>query len=126
MIGKIISGSPCLESMELKDCHGYRRIDVTSKSVKKLVLFEYYCGVESEEDSLYCIKFNCSFTYRHNINVGVDFATRGIACGILNVLFCICSSASKISVTMYERPKQEIEVHFRDPKQYEDYQVTVM
>ncbi|GJX34169.1 ribonuclease H-like domain-containing protein [Tanacetum coccineum] len=41
MIGKIISGSPCLESLELKDCHGYRRIDVTSKSVKKLAFSEY-------------------------------------------------------------------------------------
>ncbi|GKE24369.1 hypothetical protein Tco_1435881 [Tanacetum coccineum] len=61
MIGKIISGSPCLESMELKDCHGYRRIDVTSKSVKKLVLFEYYCGVESEEDIIDCIKINALY-----------------------------------------------------------------
>ncbi|GKE03604.1 hypothetical protein Tco_1395622, partial [Tanacetum coccineum] len=61
MIGKIISGSPCLESMELKDCHGYRRIDVTSKSVKKLVLFEYYCGVESEEDIIDCIKINAPY-----------------------------------------------------------------
>ncbi|GJU61504.1 ribonuclease H-like domain-containing protein [Tanacetum coccineum] len=40
MIGKIFSGSPCLESLELNDCHGYCQIDVTSKSVKKLVLFE--------------------------------------------------------------------------------------
>ncbi|GJV75639.1 F-box associated domain containing protein [Tanacetum coccineum] len=34
MIEKILSGSPCLESLELKNCHGYRRIDVTSRSVK--------------------------------------------------------------------------------------------
>ncbi|GKF42975.1 ribonuclease H-like domain-containing protein, partial [Tanacetum coccineum] len=27
MIGKIISGSHCLESLELGDCHGFRRID---------------------------------------------------------------------------------------------------
>nr|GFA11778.1 hypothetical protein [Tanacetum cinerariifolium] len=37
MIEKILSGSPCLESLELNDCYGYKRIDVTSKSVKKLV-----------------------------------------------------------------------------------------
>ncbi|GJV82291.1 thiamine thiazole synthase, chloroplastic-like protein [Tanacetum coccineum] len=61
MIGKIISGSPCLESLELGDCHGFRRIDVTSKSVKKLVLFEYYCGVESEEDIIDCIKINAPY-----------------------------------------------------------------
>ncbi|GKC40723.1 ribonuclease H-like domain-containing protein [Tanacetum coccineum] len=61
MTGKIISGSPCLESLELKDCHGYRLIHVTSKSVKKLVLFEYYCGVESEEDIIDCIKINAPY-----------------------------------------------------------------
>nr|GEZ08698.1 RNA-directed DNA polymerase, eukaryota [Tanacetum cinerariifolium] len=36
MIEKILSGSPCLESLELNICFGYRWIDVTSKSVKKL------------------------------------------------------------------------------------------
>ncbi|GKD92370.1 hypothetical protein Tco_1372207 [Tanacetum coccineum] len=39
---KILSGSPCLESLELDDCYGYRRIDVTSKSVKKLVFSGYH------------------------------------------------------------------------------------
>nr|GEV96973.1 hypothetical protein [Tanacetum cinerariifolium] len=37
------------------------RIDVTSKSVKKLVLFEYYRGVESEEDIIDCIKINAPY-----------------------------------------------------------------
>ncbi|GKA18010.1 ribonuclease H-like domain-containing protein [Tanacetum coccineum] len=41
MIEKILCGSPCLESLELNDCYGYRRIDVTSKSVKKLVFSGY-------------------------------------------------------------------------------------
>nr|GEX79825.1 hypothetical protein [Tanacetum cinerariifolium] len=41
MIEKILSGSPCLESLELIDCNGYTRIDVTSKSVKKLVFSNY-------------------------------------------------------------------------------------
>ncbi|GKC53458.1 hypothetical protein Tco_1076203 [Tanacetum coccineum] len=58
MIEKILSGSPCLESLELNDCYGFRRIDV---SVKKLVLFEYYCGVESEEDIIDCIKINAPY-----------------------------------------------------------------
>nr|GFA74735.1 hypothetical protein [Tanacetum cinerariifolium] len=40
-IGKILSGSPCLETLELNDCHGVRRIDVASKSVKNLVISEY-------------------------------------------------------------------------------------
>ncbi|GJW36761.1 hypothetical protein Tco_0059681 [Tanacetum coccineum] len=68
MIGKIISGSPCLESLELNDCHGFRRIDVTSKSVKKLVLFEYYCGDENEEDIIYCIKINAPYISSLTIN----------------------------------------------------------
>ncbi|GJR02635.1 cytochrome P450 CYP82D47-like protein [Tanacetum coccineum] len=38
LIGMILSSSPCLESLELKDCHGYKRINVTSKNVKKLAL----------------------------------------------------------------------------------------
>nr|GEW90541.1 thiamine thiazole synthase, chloroplastic-like [Tanacetum cinerariifolium] len=42
MIEKILSGSPCLDPLELEDCHGYRRIDVTSKSVKKLVFSKHY------------------------------------------------------------------------------------
>ncbi|GJX87223.1 ribonuclease H-like domain-containing protein [Tanacetum coccineum] len=37
MIEKILSGSPCLEYLELNYCQGFRRIDVSSKSVKKLV-----------------------------------------------------------------------------------------
>ncbi|GKD72959.1 hypothetical protein Tco_1331241 [Tanacetum coccineum] len=36
-------------------------IDVTSKSVKKLVLFEYYCDVESMEDFIDCIKIKAPY-----------------------------------------------------------------
>ncbi|GKA83438.1 thiamine thiazole synthase, chloroplastic-like protein [Tanacetum coccineum] len=49
MIEKILSGSPCLESLELIDCDGYTRIDVTSKSVKKLVFSKHY----SDDDALF-------------------------------------------------------------------------
>ncbi|GKB03320.1 ribonuclease H-like domain-containing protein, partial [Tanacetum coccineum] len=61
MIVKILSGSPCLESLELNDCYGYRRIDVTSKSVKKLVFFEYYYDAAYEEDYIDCIKINTPY-----------------------------------------------------------------
>ncbi|GJU49839.1 ribonuclease H-like domain-containing protein [Tanacetum coccineum] len=50
MIEKILSGSPCLESLELNDCYGYRRIDVTSKSVKKLVFFVYDSNAAYKDD----------------------------------------------------------------------------
>ncbi|GJU10854.1 F-box/LRR-repeat protein 25-like protein [Tanacetum coccineum] len=39
MIEKILSGCPCLETLELKSCHGFSRIAITSKSVKNLVFF---------------------------------------------------------------------------------------
>ncbi|GJW07862.1 hypothetical protein Tco_1570285 [Tanacetum coccineum] len=70
MAEKILSGSPCLESLELKDCHGFRRIDVTSTSVKKLVFFEYeYCSnVSSEEDYIDCIKINAPYISSLTIN----------------------------------------------------------
>ncbi|GJS79928.1 thiamine thiazole synthase, chloroplastic-like protein [Tanacetum coccineum] len=57
-IQKILSGSPCLKSLELDDCYGYRRIDVTSRSVKKLVFYDYYYCDESEMDYIDCIKIN--------------------------------------------------------------------
>ncbi|GKD65269.1 ribonuclease H-like domain-containing protein, partial [Tanacetum coccineum] len=58
MIEKILSGSPCLESLELKNCPSYRWIDVTSRSVKKLVLSDYYY---IEEDYIDCIKINAPY-----------------------------------------------------------------
>ncbi|GKB20362.1 leucine-rich repeat-containing protein [Tanacetum coccineum] len=58
MIEKILSGSPCLESLELTNCHGYRRIDVTSRSVKKLIFSDYYWN---EEDYIDCIKINAPY-----------------------------------------------------------------
>ncbi|GJV49539.1 hypothetical protein Tco_1051080 [Tanacetum coccineum] len=61
MIEKILSGSPCLESLELNDCYGYRRIDVTSKSVKKLVFFVYDSNAAYEDDYIDCIKINAPY-----------------------------------------------------------------
>ncbi|GJU33965.1 ribonuclease H-like domain-containing protein [Tanacetum coccineum] len=58
MIEKILSRSPCLKSLELNYCHGFRRIDVSSKSVKELVFSEYRSDVRSEEDHIDCIKIN--------------------------------------------------------------------
>ncbi|GJS84765.1 hypothetical protein Tco_0751306 [Tanacetum coccineum] len=42
LIKNIISGSPLLETFFLVRCYGFRRIDITSKSVKKLVIGGYY------------------------------------------------------------------------------------
>ncbi|GKC82652.1 thiamine thiazole synthase, chloroplastic-like protein, partial [Tanacetum coccineum] len=61
MIEKILSGSPCLTSLELGHCYGYRRIDVTSKSVKKLVFSGYYSNFVYEMDYIDCIKINAPY-----------------------------------------------------------------
>uniref|UniRef100_A0A251V1L7 Putative F-box/RNI-like superfamily protein n=1 Tax=Helianthus annuus TaxID=4232 RepID=A0A251V1L7_HELAN len=41
LIGNILSGSPVLETLVLKHCYGYRRLDITSKSLKNLVFTGY-------------------------------------------------------------------------------------
>ncbi|GKD17159.1 ribonuclease H-like domain-containing protein [Tanacetum coccineum] len=64
MIEKILSGSPCLESLELNDCYGYRRIDITSKSVKELVFSGYNSHHEYyTDDAAYidCVKINAPY-----------------------------------------------------------------
>ncbi|KAL7590894.1 hypothetical protein Lser_V15G32390 [Lactuca serriola] len=41
LIENILSGSPLLETLELEDCLGYSRVDITSKSVKNFVFSRY-------------------------------------------------------------------------------------
>ncbi|GKB37793.1 F-box protein-like protein [Tanacetum coccineum] len=41
LIQNILSGSPLLETLKLDHSYGYRRIDITSKSVKNLELCAY-------------------------------------------------------------------------------------
>nr|GFC80773.1 hypothetical protein [Tanacetum cinerariifolium] len=41
LIQNILSGSPLLETLKLDHCYGYRRLDITSKSVKNLVICAY-------------------------------------------------------------------------------------
>ncbi|GJW64742.1 hypothetical protein Tco_0116626 [Tanacetum coccineum] len=73
LIEKILSGSTFLESLELKDCYGYRRIDVTSKSVKKLVFLEYNSDAAYEEDYIDCIKINAPYIVTNYKRVFVIF-----------------------------------------------------
>ncbi|KAJ0927555.1 putative leucine-rich repeat domain superfamily, F-box-like domain superfamily [Helianthus annuus] len=41
LIENVLSGSPVLETLVLDNCYGYRRVNITSKSVKKLVFSGY-------------------------------------------------------------------------------------
>ncbi|KAL7612349.1 hypothetical protein Lser_V15G05894 [Lactuca serriola] len=49
LIENMLSGSPVLQTLELGVCYGYRKIDITSKSVKKLV----FSGYSAPEDGYY-------------------------------------------------------------------------
>nr|GEW96478.1 F-box protein At5g03100-like [Tanacetum cinerariifolium] len=44
-IQNILSGSPLLETLEFNECFGFRRIYITSKSVKNLVFYGYHALV---------------------------------------------------------------------------------
>ncbi|GKC50831.1 F-box protein-like protein [Tanacetum coccineum] len=50
LIKNILSGSPLLETLELDYCYGFRRIDITSKSVKNFVFFRHFTPEEPLED----------------------------------------------------------------------------
>ena len=60
-IEKILSGSPCLETLELDCCYGVSWIDITSKRFKNLVLNGYGIRSPSEEDYIDTIKINAPY-----------------------------------------------------------------
>ncbi|GJR47814.1 hypothetical protein Tco_1315917 [Tanacetum coccineum] len=60
-IGKILSGSHCLETLELGDCRGVSRIDITSKRFKNLVLADYGIRFPSEENYIDTLKINAPY-----------------------------------------------------------------
>ncbi|GKB22205.1 F-box protein-like protein [Tanacetum coccineum] len=57
LIKNILSGSPLLETLELYRCYGFGRIDITSKSVKKLVIGGY-SDPEDEVDLTHIVEIN--------------------------------------------------------------------
>ncbi|GJV85096.1 ribonuclease H-like domain-containing protein [Tanacetum coccineum] len=66
-IGKILSGSPCLETLKLNYCYGVRRIDVTSKSVKNLV-FSNHSWLNVGAGYIDTIKINAPYILSLTIN----------------------------------------------------------
>ncbi|GJX00245.1 RNA-directed DNA polymerase, eukaryota, reverse transcriptase zinc-binding domain protein [Tanacetum coccineum] len=60
LIQNLLSGSPALETFKLKYCHGFTRIDVTSKSVKVLVFSGYRFIMARDAPSV--IKINAPYT----------------------------------------------------------------
>ncbi|CAI9292834.1 unnamed protein product [Lactuca saligna] len=58
LIENMLSGSPELETLVLKGCYGYNRVDVTSKSVKKLVFSGYFDPEDGSDYALDIIEIN--------------------------------------------------------------------
>lgn len=58
LIENILSGSPVLETLVLDNCYGYRRLNVTSKSVKNLVFSGYMVPDEVSDDLADVIEIN--------------------------------------------------------------------
>ncbi|GKD60653.1 F-box protein-like protein [Tanacetum coccineum] len=54
LIQNILSGCPLLETLELEYCYGFRRIDITSKSVNNFVFLGYE-DYEFEDEQIYGI-----------------------------------------------------------------------
>ncbi|GKD57566.1 ribonuclease H-like domain-containing protein [Tanacetum coccineum] len=61
LIGKILSKSPCLETLQLNDCYGFRQIDVTSKSVNNLVLSNYHRSLYAADDYIDTLKIDAPY-----------------------------------------------------------------
>ncbi|GKD30178.1 ribonuclease H-like domain-containing protein, partial [Tanacetum coccineum] len=83
MLEKILSGSPCLETLELDDCYGYRRINITSKSVKEFVFSNYNSHHEIYRggDYIDCVKINAP--YISSLTIEGELVLRELA--LLNV-----------------------------------------
>ncbi|GKC35586.1 hypothetical protein Tco_1047970, partial [Tanacetum coccineum] len=61
LIHNILSGSPILETLNLTYCYGFKRLDITSKSVKNLV-FRGYANYEDEfGNDAYIIEINAPY-----------------------------------------------------------------
>ncbi|KAM0071471.1 putative leucine-rich repeat domain superfamily, F-box-like domain superfamily [Helianthus debilis subsp. tardiflorus] len=52
LIENMLSGSPGLETLVLDNCYGYRRVNITSKSVKKLVFSGYMVPDDDDDDDV--------------------------------------------------------------------------
>ncbi|GJU36438.1 ribonuclease H-like domain-containing protein [Tanacetum coccineum] len=79
MLEKILSGSPCLETLELDNCYGYRRINITSKSVKEFVFSGYnsHHEIDTDEDYIDCIQINAP--YISSLTIESDLVLRELA-----------------------------------------------
>nr|GEV28493.1 hypothetical protein [Tanacetum cinerariifolium] len=78
MIGKLLSGSPCLETLELNECYGYKRIDITSKSVKNLVFSQYNSQHERSLWKTYIDSIEINAPYISSLTIKHDMALREV------------------------------------------------
>lgn len=74
LIQNIFSGSPVLETLELNYCYGFRRLEISSHSVKNLVFSgyrpPYYTGIRNGKKSIEINAPNVlSLTIRNNLTL---------------------------------------------------------
>ncbi|XP_076944574.1 F-box/LRR-repeat protein 25-like [Bidens hawaiensis] len=61
LIENIFSGSPALETLVLDNCYGFKRLDVTSKSVKRLVFSGYVNPDDVSNDLADVVEINAPY-----------------------------------------------------------------
>nr|GFC05427.1 hypothetical protein [Tanacetum cinerariifolium] len=106
LIQNLLSGSPALETFKLKYCHGFTRIDVTSKSVKVLVFSGYQFIMARDAPSV--IEINAPYTLSLRLD---QFSLKNLL--LLNVSSLIkaelnCCNTGKFVKTMQELPEDFI------------------
>ncbi|XP_076904983.1 F-box protein At5g03100-like [Bidens hawaiensis] len=61
LIENVLSGSPVLETLVLDHCYGYQRLDITSKSVKRLVFSGYVDPDDASDDLADVVEINAPY-----------------------------------------------------------------
>nr|GEZ50935.1 hypothetical protein [Tanacetum cinerariifolium] len=67
LIQNILSGSPLLETFKLKFCHGFTRLDISSKSIKNL-MFSGFHPIQNRSSTPHAIEINAPYTLSLVIN----------------------------------------------------------
>nr|XP_043622401.1 F-box/FBD/LRR-repeat protein At3g52680-like [Erigeron canadensis] len=101
LIANMLSGSPLLGTLRLEECYGYRRLDITSKSVKSLVLSGYSAYEHEVDDILGIIEINAPYILSLTIQDDL-FLTK---LSLLNVSSLTKAGLDYTKTGYYGRPK---------------------
>ncbi|XP_071697142.1 F-box protein At5g03100-like [Rutidosis leptorrhynchoides] len=108
LIENILCGSPLLETLKLDDCYGYRRLNISSKSVKNLVFAGYWvplCDHFEDDDDDDVIEINAPYILSLKIKSGLSFWKLRL----LDVSSLVKAHLSYRFGGRYERAREEAE-----------------